>query len=119
MTNIQIFKKVRKLPKTCWEINAYKMDLYEYGFVNIFTNYEKNIGEQVLCIFRKKDIDKYNNKNCYEGTLAILCNSCYVKSGIYDLYGLNAGQIVPIKFNGPDIPTIPIEWIRLKFWTID
>jgi len=119
MPNVDILKKIRKLPSTSWEIETSKMDLYEYGYVNIFTDYEQTIGEQVLCIFRKKDIKHYINKKYYGYTLAILCNSCFVKSGIYDLYNLNAGQIIPIQFNGPNIPTVPLEWIKFKFWTID
>jgi len=110
--------RIRKLPKTCWSIDAYHADLYGYGQIEIFIDDYQEIGERVICIFRMKDLDKYNDINCFDTTLAILCNDCGVHSGIYDLYGLNAGQIIPIQFNGTDLPTIPVDWMRLKFWLI-
>lgn len=110
--------RIRKLPITCWSINAYHSDLYGYGQIDIFIDDDQRIGERVICIFRRKDLLKYDDNKCYDTTLAILCNDCGVHSGIYDLYGLNAGQIIPVQFNGPELPTIPSDWMSLKFWLI-
>lgn len=110
--------RIRRLPTTCWSIDAYHPDYYGYGQVDIFVNQDETIGERVICIFRKKDLDKYDDDNCFDYSLAILCNDCGIYSGIPTLHGLNAGQIIPIQFNGDNIPTVPIDWIESKFWLL-
>lgn len=45
-----------------------------------------------------------------------LCNDCGTESEISELQGLNAGQIIPVKFNGERNPSIPLEWINFHFW---
>ena len=110
--------KIRSLPKTDWDISLYNTEYYGYGDVDVFTSEAKNIGERVICIFRKKDIDKYHRNDCYDTTFAILCNSCGVKSGIQELEGLNAGQIIPVQFNGEFNPQIPLIWIKNRFWEL-
>lgn len=110
--------RIKKLPHTCWDINAYHADLYGYGHVDIFIDECRSIGERVICIFRRKDLLKYNDKYCYDKTIAILCNDCGINSNIYDLLHLNAGQIIPVQFNGTELPIVPLNWIELKFWTI-
>ena len=108
--------KPRHLPITNWDIRIYNPDYYEHGDVDIFVDLSNEIGERVVCLFRMGDIKKYEDPNCNDFTTAILCNNCGVKSGIKTLLGLNAGQIVPIQFNGEFNPTIPLEWIQAKFW---
>jgi len=108
--------RIRNLPKTDWDISLYNTDYYGYGDVDVFTSKEKNIGERVICLFRKKDLEYYTNDSCTKTVFAILCNSCGVKSGINELRGLVAGQIVPIQFNGEYSPQIPLIWIQKRFW---
>jgi hypothetical protein len=108
--------RIRNLPKTDWDISLYNTDYYGYGDVDVFTSKEKNIGERVICLFRKKDLEYYTNDSCTKTVFAILCNSCGVKSGISELRGLVAGQIVPVQFNGEYNPQIPLNWIQKRFW---
>lgn len=108
--------RIRNLPKTDWDISLYNTEYYGYGDVDVFTTKEKNIGERVICLFRKKDLEYYRNDSCTKTVFAILCNSCGVKSGINELRGLVAGQIVPIQFNGEYNPQIPLNWIQKRFW---
>lgn len=110
--------RVRNLPKTDWDISLYNTDYYGYGDVDVFTSKEKNIGERVICLFRKKDLENYSDDSCNNTTFAILCNSCGIKSGIPELRGLNAGQIVPVQFNGEFNPQIPLIWIKKRFWEL-
>lgn len=110
--------KIKHLPITKWDFDLYNSDDYCYGEVDIYIDSSNMIGERVNCIFRSKDIKKYDDNNCTDFTLAILCNSCYIKSGIEELKGLNAGQIIPIVFEGEFNPTIPLDWIIAKFWTL-
>jgi len=110
--------KIRRLPSTSWDISDYNLDYYGYGDVDVFINKDRNVGERVICIFRSKDIERYYNDKYYDKTLAILCNDCGVESGIEELMGLNAGQIIPVEFNGPENPTIPLNWIESKFWEL-
>jgi hypothetical protein len=110
--------RIRRLPVTDYDINNYDLDYYGYGYVDIFINEEQTIGERVNCIFRLKDLQKFNDDNCIDFTFAILCNNCYVKSGIEYLKGLNCGQIIPVQFEGEYNPTIPLEWILEKFWLL-
>ena len=110
--------RTRKLPKTDWDISLYNTDYYGYGDVDVFTSTEKNIGERVICLFRKKDLGYYSDDNCKQITFAILCNSCGVNSGIEELVGLDAGQIVPVQFNGEFNPQIPLNWIKTRFWEL-
>jgi hypothetical protein len=109
-------KRIKNLPTVNWDGSLYDTDKYGYAQVDIFVNEEQTIGERVFCIFREKDLVRYDDSNCYEISLAILCNHCGVKSGIDDLIGLNAGQIIPIQFNGEFNPIVPLEWIESKFW---
>ena len=109
---------VRKLPITIWDISVYNLNYYGYGDVDIFTDGNENEGERAICIFRKKDLINYNDENCHDFTLAILCNDCGIESGINELKGLNAGQIIPVQFNGEYNPVIPLEWIKKKFWLL-
>ena len=108
--------KIKKLPKTDWDISLYNTDYYGYGDVDVFTTEAKNIGERVICLFRKKDLIHYSDDSCKILTFAILCNTCGVKSGITELRGLNAGQIVPVQFNGEFNPQIPLIWVQKRFW---
>ena len=108
--------RIRQLPKTEWKIELYTEKYYEHGKVDILLNEEGKIGERVYCLFWKKDIKKYNDDNCFDETLAILCNNCGVSSNLKFLSGLRAGQIVPVKFNGKYYPSIPLNWLRKKFW---
>ena len=108
--------RVRKLPITDYDINNYDTDYYGYGYVDIFINEEQTIGERVNCIFRSKDLTKFNDDTCTDLTFAILCNDCYIKTGIEQLYRLNCGQIIPVQFEGEFNPVIPLEWIEKKFW---
>ena len=110
--------KVRRLPKTVWGIEEYDLNFYGYGDVDIFIDETNKIGERIICIFRKKDLLKYDDKSCFETTLAILCNNCGVESGIKELIGLNAGQIIPVTFNGDFNPTVPLNWVTSRFWTL-
>lgn len=110
--------RIRNLPKTDWDISLYNTDYYGYGDVDVFTSKEKNIGERVICLFRKKDLEYYTNDSCTKTVFAILCNSCGVKSGINELRGLVAGQIVPVQFNGEYNPQIPLNWIQKRFWKL-
>jgi hypothetical protein len=110
--------RIRNLPKTDWDISLYNTDYYGYGDVDVFTSKEKNIGERVICLFRKKDLEYYTNDSCTKTVFAILCNSCGVKSGIPEVRGLVAGQIVPVQFNGEYNPQIPLIWIQKRFWEI-
>lgn len=110
--------KPKRLPKTSWDIRLYNPDYYEYGDVDVFIDESNETGERVICLFRKDDIKKYDDENCHDLTFAILCNNCGIDSGIKPLLGLNAGQVVPIQFNGEFNPTIPLEWIDMKFWTL-
>jgi len=106
----------KRLPKINWDIRVYNPNYYDYGDVDIFLDEDNEIGERVICIFRKRDIKKYDDQKCTDLTFAILCNTCGVKSGITPLLGLNAGQVVPVQFNAEFNPSIPIEWIDMKFW---
>ena len=108
--------KPKRLPKTNWDLRLYNPDYYDYGDVDIFLDDDCEVGERVICVFRKRDILKYDDPKCNDFTLGILCNHCGVKSGLTILSGLRAGQIVPVQFNGEYNPTIPIEWIDMKFW---
>lgn len=110
--------RIRNLPKTDWDINLYNTEYYGYGDVDVFTSNEKNIGERVICLFRKKDLEYYTNDSCTKTVFAILCNSCGVKSGINELRGLVAGQIVPVQFNNEYNPQIPLIWVQKRFWEI-
>ena len=110
--------RLKRLPIVSWDISEYSPDYYGYGDVDIYVDASYNVGERVICIFRKKDLIKYNDDKCKEVTFCILCNSCGIKSGISPLVGLNAGQIIPVRFNGEFNPTIPLEWIQKRFWTI-
>jgi len=110
--------KPKRLPKTSWDVQLYNQDYYAYGDVDIFIDTSNETGERVICLFRKRDIKKYEDENCNDFTLAILCNNCGIASGIKPLLGLNAGQIVPVQFNGEFNPTIPLEWIDIKFWEL-
>lgn len=111
--------RIKNLPTTSWDLEDYDLDYYGYGDVDIFTDKSLTVGERVWCIFRKKDIEKYQDDECYEQTVAILCNDCGYESGIPELEGLNAGQIIPVNFNGNDNPTIPLDWIKNKFWKME
>jgi len=111
--------RFKKLPKTNWDISIYDLDYYGYGDVDVFIDDTGKRGERVICIFREKDLKRYEDELCYDKSLAILCNDCGVESGITSLIGLNAGQIVPIQFNGDFNPTIPMEWIKTKFWNVE
>ena len=108
--------RIKSFPSTHWDYNIYNPELYGYGDVDVFINRERTIGEQVTCIFRKKDLVKYDNDSCCDITVAILCNDCGIESEIIELQGLIAGQIVPIQFDGAENPIIPIEWIGSKSW---
>ena len=110
--------RLKRLPKVSWDISEYSPDYYGYGDVDIYVDDSYNVGERVICIFRKKDLIKYNDNKCKDFTFCILCNSCGIKSGITSLLGLNAGQIIPVRFNGEFNPTIPLEWINKRFWRI-
>lgn len=110
--------RIRKLPNTVWDISVYNLDYYGYGDVDIFADDNESRGERAICIFRQKDLGKYNDENCHDFTFAILCNDCGIESRIRELRGLNAGQIIPVQFNGEYNPTIPLEWIREKFWRL-
>ena len=110
--------RVRNLPTTNWDISDFSLDYYGYGDVDIFINQRENVGERVISIFRLKDIEKYDDDKCFDTTFAILCNDCGIESGIQELVGLNAGQIIPVKFNGDNNPTIPLNWIEQKFWEL-
>jgi len=110
--------RIKKLPITDWNIANYNLDYYRYGDVDIFINDKKNIGERVICIFRARDITKYNDDNCYDYTFAILCNDCGIESNIKELKGLNAGQIIPIRFNGTNNPELPLNWVESQFWKL-
>ena len=109
---------LRHLPKANWDFRVYNPDYYAYGDVDIFLDEDNKVGERVICLFRKRDIKKYDDPKCTDLTLAILCNICGVKSGIPPLLGLNAGQIVPVRFNGDFNPSIPLEWVKIKFWEL-
>jgi hypothetical protein len=108
--------RIRNLPKTEWDLSVYNLRYYGYGDVDIFIDESNKIGERVICIFRKKDLIKYEKENCFDKTFAILCNDCGIESGISFLQGLSAGQIIPVQFNGEFNPTIPLDWIKNKFW---
>ena len=110
--------RIRRLPKTTWDIEIYDLDYYGYGDVDVFINEACTIGERVWCILRKKDIIKYEDDNCFNFSFAILCSDCGIESGISELIGLTAGQIIPIQFNGKENPTVPLEWISAKFWEL-
>ena len=108
--------RIKRLPIVEWEIDLYSPNHYGYGDVDVFVDDENSLGERTHCIFRKKDLDKYDDDKCFDRTVAIICNDCGVDSEIDFLIGLNAGQIVPVQFNGSDNPSIPIEWIQSQFW---
>jgi len=108
--------RIKQLPQTDWDLTLYNTKYYGYGDVDIFIDEYKRIGERVICIFRKKDLEKYNDNKCKDTTLAILCNSCFIKSGIKELEGLDAGQIIPVRFNGEFNPEIPLNWVKSRFW---
>jgi len=110
--------RIKLLPTTYWEFKYYNPKAYGYGDVDVFLNESQDIGERVVCILRKKDMLKYNDDKCTDIVFGILCNDCGVHSGLVDLTGLNAGQIVPIQFNKEYNPTIPLEWIEKKFWNL-
>ena len=109
--------RFKKLPIVSWDMSIYNPYFYGYGDVDIYVDESYTIGERVISIFRKKDLIKYADDKCKDLTFCILCNSCGIKSGIKSLIGLNAGQIIPVQFNGEYNPTIPLEWIRKKFWS--
>lgn len=111
--------RIKNLPITDWDFELYDPDDYGYGDVDIFIDEDRMIGERVNCIFRRKDIEKFDDDECTDFTVAVLCNSCYVKSGIKELEGLNAGQIVPVVFEGEFNPIIPLDWIKEKFWEME
>lgn len=108
--------RIKRLPITDWDFELYDPDEYGYGDVDVFIDDSRSVGERVNCIFRLKDIKKFDDNECSDTTLAVLCNSCFIKSGIDELQGLDAGQIVPVVFEGEYNPTIPLEWINAKFW---
>lgn len=110
--------RVKQLPITDWNFELYDSDYYGYGDVDIFIDESRAVGERVNCIFRAHDLEKFNDDECTDFTVAILCNDCYVKSGIRELEGLMAGQIIPVVFEGEFNPTIPLEWIEQKFWLL-
>ena len=99
-----------------WTLDAYHPDYYGYAEVDVFLNTQQTIGERVICILRKRDLDRFDDETCTTTSLAILCNDCGVHSGIEFLMGLNAGQVIPIKFNGVEPPSIPLEWISAQPW---
>lgn len=109
----------RKLPVVEWDYSLYADDGYEHRKVDIVISEESFVGEEVFCLFRRKDwlrID--NNEESDDPVLAVLCNSCGVKGEfpITELQGLNAGQIVPVILNGEYKPNVDIEWIQNKCW---
>ena len=104
--------RLKSLPKTYWDYSLYNPELYGYGDVDVFVS--ANSGERVICIFRKKDLHKYDDDNCTDITFAILCNDCGIESNITELQWLTAGQIVPVQFIGNDTPIIPHEWIEYQ-----
>lgn len=108
----------RPLPVTSWDADLYDPSLYGYIKVNVYTDNAHAVGEEVFCIVRQKDLLRYDMDDCYDYSLGILCNDCGVHSGITELIGLNAGQIIPIQFNGEFNPSIPIEWIQGKYWNL-
>ena len=110
--------RIKRLPVTEWDFEAYNSEFYDYAPVDIFIDESRSVGERVNCIFRKKDISKFEDDQCTDFTVAILCNHCYVRSGIKELEGLYAGQIIPVVFEGEFNPTIPLEWIEKKFWLL-
>ena len=99
-------------------MNTYNEEYYDYGAIDIFINDSNRIGERVSCILRIADIEKYSDNDCFDTSLAILCNNCGIESGISQLTGLEAGQIIPIQFNGEDNPTVPLNWVTSKFWEL-
>ena len=111
-------KRIKNLPRITWDANEYDPELYGYAKVDVYIDEDHSIGERVFCIFRERDLIKYEDDKCNDTSLAILCNHCGIKSGIDELIGLNAGQIIPIQFNGEYNPTIPLEWIEAKFWKL-
>lgn len=110
--------RIKRLPFTDWDFELYDPDYYGYGNVDIFIDDSREIGERVNCIFRMKDIEKFKDDTCTDFTVAILCNHCGIKSGIKELDGLWAGQIIPVVFEGEFNPTVPLEWIEQKFWCL-
>lgn len=108
--------RIRSLPIMDWDVEMYNPSHYGEGTVDIFIDEECRMGERVNCLFRMKDIEKYENDKCHDETLAILCNDCGVESEIMFLQGLQAGQVIPVQFNGEDNPTVPLEWVHAQFW---
>lgn len=108
--------KIKRLPHMIWTMDAYHPDYYGYIEVDIYINAECTVGERVICIVRKKDLLRFDNDACFDSSIAILCNDCGTESGIDFLTDLNAGQVIPIQFNGDEPPSVPLEWILAQPW---
>jgi hypothetical protein len=104
----------RYLPMTSY----YPVDhpTYEMIEVALYLNDDNTHGEIVHCLVKPMNADKCDDTNCFDETIAILCNVCGIDSGITFLNGLYPGQIVPIKFQGEFDPEIPREWLKEQPW---
>lgn len=112
---------IRKLPIVEWDPDLYTDDGYEYRKVDVVISDDSFIGEEVFCLFRKKDLLRIdNNEISTEPILGVLCNDCGVRGEfpVQELHGLLAGQIVPVMLNGEYKPNIELEWIQHKCWLI-
>lgn len=101
-------------------MTSYNPDLYPtYEYVTnvgVYLNEEHTHGELVHCLLKPLNIIRYDDPTCAITSIGILCNSCGIESGIEFLHGLNAGQVVPIKFMGEFDPVIPREWLLNQPW---
>lgn len=82
---------------------------YLHHKVNLMVEINSMAGEGVWCLLSPIDSRKHDDDECFDSSVAILCND----SLYYD--GLVAGTKVPIKFNGPDMPEIDLDWINKNF----
>ena len=98
------------------ELKKYPWVLYNKEFhlecehrkIDLLLDEDSNSGEGCYCLLSPENLIRYDDNTCFLESIAILCND----SKYYP--GLNAGQIIPIKFNGEFRATVDIDWLKSK-----
>ena len=86
---------------------------YEHRKIDLLLEEDSSAGEGCYCLLSPDNLIRYDDNTCFLESVAILCNDskCYP--------GLNAGQIIPIKFNGEFRATADVEWLKSRILAIE
>lgn len=86
---------------------------YEHRKIDLLIEEDSIFGEGCYCLLSPENLIRYDDNTCFLESVVILCNDskCYS--------GLNAGQIIPIKFNGEFRATADVKWLKSKLWEIE